>query len=182
VLVFKDITVAQELRRELAHSANHDPLTGLPNRTAFGRALAEATRQAVSEQRRHAVCFIDLDHFKPVNDQAGHAAGDALLQQVADVLRRACRAHDFVARLGGDEFVLLVDDCSLADAELAAGKLVASIASLRFTWHGLAYHIGASVGIAPITADAARDPLAEADAACYSAKSRGRGRVAIAGT
>ncbi len=177
VLVFKDATQSQELQRKLTHSANHDALTGLPNRTAFASALAEAQRQAGEERRSHMLCFIDLDRFKPVNDSAGHAAGDALLQKVAHTIRRVCRIQDFPARLGGDEFVLLLADCSLANARRVAAKLVDAIGTIDFSWNGKPYGIGASIGVAQVTADPARDALAMADAACYAAKSAGRGRV-----
>jgi diguanylate cyclase (GGDEF)-like protein len=182
VLVFKDVTDTQDAQRRLAHSARHDPLTGLPNRAAFGHALAEAQRQATAERRQHALCFIDLDRFKPVNDTAGHAAGDALLQKVAQLIRMSCRSHDFAARFGGDEFVLLLPDCPLPSAREVAHKIVDGIAALDFAWNGVPYRIGASAGVAPITAGSAHDPLAEADAACYSAKAAGRGRAMISAT
>jgi diguanylate cyclase (GGDEF)-like protein/PAS domain S-box-containing protein len=181
VLVFKDATDHQEEQRRLAHSASHDGLTGLPNRVAFARALTEACRQAGAEQREHVLCFIDLDRFKPVNDTAGHAAGDALLQKVARTIRGCCRPQDFAARMGGDEFVVLLADCSLADARGVAQKLVDCITAIDFEWSGVAYSIGASVGLAPVIAGAERDVLAMADAACYAAKAAGRGRVSAAG-
>ena len=180
VLVFKDVTDTQEQRRRLAHSAHHDALTGLPNRAAFAAALAEATRQANAEQRSHALCFIDLDRFKPVNDSAGHAAGDALLQKVAQVIRTTCRNNDFAARIGGDEFVLLLADCTIANARRVARKVVDAVAALDFGWNGTRYKIGASIGVAPVSAGMEGDPLALADAACYEAKAAGRGRVSIA--
>ncbi len=180
VLVFKDVTESQQVQRQLAHSANHDPLTGLPNRSAFTRALSEARRQADVEQRSHALCFIDLDRFKPINDTAGHAAGDALLRDVANTIRRACRSHDFAARIGGDEFVVLLADCPLPNARVVAQKIVDTIAETGFTWNGTRYDIGASIGIALIEPGSAeRDPLADADAACYAAKGAGRGRVVL---
>ena len=175
VLVFKDVTDSQALKRELAHSANHDALTGLPNRAAFARALAEAKRQALEERRSLVLCFIDLDRFKPVNDTAGHAAGDALLQKVAQVIRRHCRPDDFCGRLGGDEFVLLFADCPLEVAQRRAEAVIAAIGDIAFTWSGQAYSIGASAGLAALAN--AGDPLSEADAACYAAKGSGRGRV-----
>ena len=181
VLVFKDATDHQEAQRRLAHSANHDGLTGLPNRAAFSRALTEACRQAEADRRSHVLCFIDLDRFKPVNDTAGHAAGDALLQKVARTIRGCCRVQDFAARLGGDEFVVLLADCTLADARLVAQKIVECITALEFEWGGVRYAIGASVGIAPVLPNAERDVLAMADAACYAAKAAGRGRVSAAG-
>jgi diguanylate cyclase (GGDEF)-like protein/PAS domain S-box-containing protein len=181
VLVFKDATDHQEEQRRLAHSASHDGLTGLPNRAAFARALSEACRQVGDERREHALCFIDLDRFKPVNDTAGHAAGDALLQIIARTIRGCCRAQDFAARMGGDEFVVLLADCSQADARAVGQKIVDEVARVDFAWNGVAHHIGASVGIAAVMADAERDVLAMADAACYAAKSAGRGRVVVSG-
>lgn len=180
VLVFKDATEAQEAQRRLTHSAYHDALTRLPNRTSFASALSEACRQAEVEKRTHALCFIDLDRFKPVNDNSGHAAGDALLQKVAAVIRRSCRSNDFAARLGGDEFVLLLADCPLANAALLAQKIVEQIASIEFSWEGADYRIGASIGVTAVTGEAGRDFLAEADAACYAAKANGRGGVSVA--
>ncbi len=106
ILVFQDVTASRALQRQLAHSATHDSLTGLPNRSAFEEALKGAIETASRENRAHALCFIDLDRFKLVNDGAGHAAGDALLQRIGDVIRRGCRANDFAARIGGDEFAL----------------------------------------------------------------------------
>jgi diguanylate cyclase (GGDEF)-like protein/PAS domain S-box-containing protein len=181
VLVFKDDTDHQQEQRRLAHSANHDGLTGLPNRVAFGKALTEACRQVEEERRDHALCFIDLDRFKPVNDTAGHAAGDALLQVVAKTIRGCCRTQDFAARIGGDEFVVLLADCSLANARTVGQKIVDEITRIEFAWNGATHRIGASVGIAPVIAGAERDVLAMADAACYAAKSAGRGRVVISG-
>jgi diguanylate cyclase (GGDEF)-like protein len=156
-------------------------LTGLPNRVAFSRALSDACRQAGTEQRSHALCFIDLDRFKPVNDTAGHAAGDALLQKVARTIRGCCRTQDFAARMGGDEFVVLLADCTIADARTVAQKIVDCITAIDFEWAGASYTIGASVGFAPVLPDAERDVIAMADAACYAAKAAGRGRVAASG-
>ncbi len=181
VLVFKDATDHQEEQRRLAHSANHDGLTGLPNRAAFSRVLSEACQQVATGPRVHSLCFIDLDRFKAVNDTAGHAAGDALLQKVARTIRACCRAEDFAARMGGDEFVVLVADCAPADARRVAQKIVDGIGAIAFEWNGVSYSIGASVGIAPVLPEAERDVLAMADAACYAAKAAGRGRVAAAG-
>jgi len=181
VLVFQDTTHARALQKELAHSAMHDGLTGLPNRVAFERALTTATDQAREELREHALCFVDLDRFKLVNDSAGHAAGDALLQEIAHAIRRACRSQDFTARIGGDEFALLLADCSLVGARKAAQQVIDAIAGVRFTWHGKKYDVGASVGITAVTAKAPHitELMAQADAACYAAKNAGRNRVVV---
>jgi len=179
VLVFQDISQSRALQRELAHSANHDPLTDLPNRAAFDRALNLALASAEGGNRRHCLLYIDLDRFKPVNDTAGHAAGDALLKQVAETIRGACRGHDLAARLGGDEFAVLLEDCPLANGKLVGQKIVRAIGALIFSWNGRDYRIGASVGVAAILpkTQSPATSLSEADAACYAAKGQGRGCV-----
>ena len=176
VLVFKDVTSFQEAQRQLTHSANHDVLTGLPNRSALARALSEVSKPAACQETA-ALCFIDLDRFKPVNDTAGHAAGDELLKIVAQVIRTSCRTQDFAARLGGDEFVVLLENCPIANAERVAGKIVAAIAAIDFEWNGKHYSIGASVGVTAVGSGSPDEALARADAACYAAKASGRGRV-----
>jgi diguanylate cyclase (GGDEF)-like protein/PAS domain S-box-containing protein len=181
VVVFQDITRSRNLQRELAHSASHDLLTGLPNRAAFDQALQGAAALAREENRQHALCYIDLDYFKQVNDTAGHAAGDELLKHIADLIRQSCRNGDFAARIGGDEFVLLLLDCSLDDARIVCEKLVQAISRFVFTWEGQSFTVGASVGITAVTF---REPSTsqltkQADAACYAAKRDGRGRVRL---
>ncbi len=179
VLVFQDITQSRALQRQLVHSASHDVLTGLPNRAAFDRAMSAATASARDGQRQHCLLYVDLDRFKPVNDTAGHAAGDALLKQVAETIRGACRGHDLAARLGGDEFAVLLEDCPLANGRKVAEKIVRAIASLAFSWNGRTYRIGASIGVTVIKSrsESGLGYLGEADAACYAAKAGGRGQV-----
>ena len=181
VLVFQDVTQSRAMQRELAHSATHDDLTGLPNRAAFERALNGAIASAQDGGRGHCLLYIDLDRFKPVNDNAGHAAGDALLKQVAQTIRGSCRSHDVAARIGGDEFAVLLHDCPAEVGQRIAEKVVRAIASLAFGWAGRTYHIGASVGLTMVTGEPASSLgfMGEADAACYAAKARGRG-VAVA--
>ncbi|MBJ7579117.1 PAS domain S-box protein [Devosia sp. MC532] len=177
VLVFQDMSESRSLQRQLAHSATHDMLTGIPNRAAFDRALAEVIGIAQAEAREHVLIYIDLDRFKPVNDTAGHAAGDSLLKLVAQTIRGACRQSDLAARIGGDEFALLLRDCPLTIGLNLAQKVVAQIAAIQFMWEGRAYSIGASAGVTTITAKPphAVGFLGEADAACYAAKAAGRG-------
>jgi len=183
VLVFQDVTQSRAMQRQLAHSASHDPLTNLPNRAAFEGALATAIASARDGLHRHCLLYIDLDRFKPVNDSAGHAAGDALLQQVAKTIRGCCRNHDMAARIGGDEFAVLLSDCPVANARTVAEKIVRAVGALDFVWGGRTYRVGASVGIAEISRDAASPlgPMGEADAACYAAKARGRATVVAFG-
>lgn len=183
VLVFQDVTQSRTMQRELAHSATHDDLTGLPNRAAFERALNGAIGSARDGQHRHCLLYIDLDRFKPVNDTAGHAAGDALLKQVAQTIRGSCRSHDVAARIGGDEFAVLLSDCPSAVGQRIADKIVRAVAALAFGWAGRTYHVGASIGLT-VVSDTPASPLGfmgEADAACYAAKARGRGMAVAFG-
>ena len=151
------------------------------NRLAFETALARVTEQARREQRTHALCLIDLDRFKAINDGAGHAAGDAVLRRVADLLRRSCRKLDFAARIGGDEFALLLSDCPVNAAARVTQGLVDAVAALELEWDGRRYSIGASIGITTIgnQSPGLAEILAEADSACYASKAAGRGRVTV---
>jgi diguanylate cyclase (GGDEF)-like protein/PAS domain S-box-containing protein len=181
VLVFQDVTESRRVQRELAHLASHDPLTGLPNRVALETALEGCVAAAPNGGLGNCLLFIDLDRFKPVNDASGHAAGDALLCQVARTIQENCRGRDLCARLGGDEFAVLLRDCSPPDAKLLADKLVRAIADLDFNWAGRSHRIGASIGMTVIRSDCVPDLgfLGEADAACYAAKDAGRGTAIV---
>lgn len=163
----------------LAFEALHDPLTGLYNRRAFERALDEVLAVPRRSTDQIALCFIDLDHFKLINDVAGHAAGDALLRQVAGLIPLRVRAQDMVCRLGGDEFVLILRGCSGDDARHIAGGLCEAIAALHFEWEGVAFAVSGSFGLTHVTdaLSGASAVLKAADAACYAAKHRGRNQV-----
>ncbi|MGE0241524.1 MAG: diguanylate cyclase [Parvibaculaceae bacterium] len=181
IVVFNDLTKINADRRKVARSALHDGLTGLPNRGAFIEKLAIALVEAREEGRTHALCFIDLDRFKLVNDRGGHAAGDALLSHVAKIIALSCSSKDVPARLGGDEFAVLIRDCSASEAAKAAGDIVHAIGNIEFRWDTQLFRIGASIGATMIT-DAStclEDMLNEADQACYQVKNSGRGQVFI---
>ena len=126
-----------------------------------------------------AVLFIDLDHFKPVNDRGGHAAGDAMLVAVAAAMSSAVRATDLVARLGGDEFAVLLARCTAAAALRTAENVRAAVAAVVLPWGGEQFSVGASLGVASLAEDTPSIDawLALADAACYAAKADGRGVV-----
>ena len=179
VLVFHDVTETLSLARELSHQAAHDALTGVPNRREFERRLAELLERAAQDGLGHAVCYLDLDQFKVVNDTCGHVAGDELLRQVTQLIRRMLRAGDMLARLGGDEFGLILQACPLDDAVRIAEKIREAIADLRFVWDGKQFTIGVSIGLvmAPGKGQDLGALLAAADAACYAAKEGGRNRV-----
>lgn len=183
VMVVRDGTQHRKMQRELSYRASHDGLTGLPNRSAFEQQLRKAIDDAVDNQSKHALCLIDLDHFKAVNDGAGHAAGDQLLKEVAGVLRKCCRKSDFAARIGGDEFVVVLNNCNMRVARSIAKKMVKELAGLSFKWQDQTFKIGASIGLASITneSDGAHALYKMADAACYAAKRKGRNCVIVAG-
>lgn len=169
----------EEATGQLAYQALHDPLTGLPNRRAFEQALEEMVVASRRADDRGALCFIDLDRFKVVNDTAGHAAGDALLRKVADLIRQRLRAEDIVCRIGGDEFAMILRGCTSADAYRIANGLCEAVHELRFVWEGSEFRIGASIGFAIIdgTMESVAEVLHAADHACYAVKRQGRGRV-----
>jgi diguanylate cyclase (GGDEF)-like protein/PAS domain S-box-containing protein len=178
VAVYADISDLKSTQQYLEKLANYDTLTGLPNRML----LADRLRQAIAHARRQeqllAVCFLDLDGFKPVNDRHGHGIGDQLLVQVAGRLRQAVRADDTVARLGGDEFVLLLSDLStVEECERALERIIADLgAPYAVGAHTL--RISASIGVAIYPFDDAEPDmlLRLADHAMYRAKQDGRSR------
>ncbi|WP_380028775.1 diguanylate cyclase domain-containing protein [Dactylosporangium vinaceum] len=171
---------------ELRHLALHDPLTGLANRALFWERVEHAFATHQRAGRTFAVLFIDLDGFKPVNDRLGHTAGDAVLCQVAERLRRATRSADTVARLGGDEFAVLVEQLETqGDAGIAAHRIITAVEQPLEPGAGLPaaateLPVTASVGVA-LSGDAldVDDILRRADTAMYAAKSSGKGRYVI---
>jgi len=181
VLVFHDVTDTRRMAKQLAHDAAHDPLTLLVNRREFERRLERELKSAKQYGSRHALCYIDLDQFKIVNDTAGHAAGDELLKQVRKLLAGKFRERDTLARLGGDEFALLLDNCALEEAIRLSEIIVKTFREYRFEWQDRTFQVGASIGLVPVTAEAESTAqlLAQADVACYTAKDLGRSRVHV---
>ena len=175
----EDVTVEHARRERLAWTSTHDSLTGLTNRAAFEVLLEQATRRALREP--FCALFIDLDRFKQVNDTGGHAAGDALLREVAKVLVAQVRKSDTVARLGGDEFAVLLNDCRLPDAQVLAERMRAAVLAYELPWEGARHRVGASIGMVAVDG-AVMTPvevMRAADTACYAAKRQGRNQVAL---
>jgi diguanylate cyclase (GGDEF)-like protein/PAS domain S-box-containing protein len=181
LIVYEDITETRLLNEQIVYQADHDALTGLANRNKFDRYLKRAITLAHQENSEHALCYLDLDQFKIVNDTCGHLAGDELLRQLGDLLRRHIRQYDFVSRLGGDEFGILMYNCPPAKAYLACEKLRDLIKDFTFAWEDRSFTIGVSIGVSSINIASgnAVDLLKEADAACYAAKEKGRNRVHV---
>lgn len=178
----RDITEEYFLTKKIAYQAAYDSLTNLLNRNEFDSRLQDAVSLAKEDNARFVLCYLDLDQFKLVNDTAGHMVGDQLLTDLAQVLKQKVRPDDVLGRLGGDEFGLLMQDCTLQDAQAFCEILVATIQSFRFHWQDSQFRVGVSVGIVAF-ADAnytAEELLSRADLACYKAKDAGRGRVYVA--
>src|SRR5579872_18438 len=179
VLVFHDVSEARELNRRLSYHASHDVLTGLVNRREFENRMERALKSAKARETSYALCCLDLDQFKIVNDTCGHSAGDALLGQVGALLKSKVRWRDTLARLGGDEFGILLESCSLDEAMRTAEALREAVRNFKFTWEERVFRLGASIGVVPITADNedVASILSAADSACQAAKEGGRNRV-----
>jgi diguanylate cyclase (GGDEF)-like protein len=163
----------------LVYQASHDALTGLINRREFEQRLERTLLSALQQDREHALCYMDLDQFKVINDSCGHAAGDELLRQLALLLKGHLRESDTLARLGGDEFALLLENCSIPDALAVADMFRAEVQRFRFKWGDRIFAIGMSVGMVAINRDSgtAASLLSAADAACFVAKDRGRNQI-----
>ena len=179
VLVFHDVSEARELNRRLSYHASHDVLTGLVNRREFEHRMERALKSAKARETSYALCYLDLDQFKIINDTCGHSAGDALLGQVGALLKSKVRWRDTLARLGGDEFGILLESCSLDEAMRTAEALREAVRNFKFTWEERTFRLGASIGVVPISADNAdvASVLSAADSACQAAKEAGRNRV-----
>jgi len=179
VLVFHDVSESRELNRRLSYHASHDVLTGLVNRREFETRLERALKSAKARETSYALCYVDIDQFKIVNDTCGHSAGDALLGQVGALLKSKVRWRDTLARLGGDEFGVLLESCSLEEALRTAETLRESIRNFRYTWEDRTFKLSASIGVVPITAENedVASVLSAADSACGAAKESGRNRV-----
>ncbi|MFT6249838.1 MAG: diguanylate cyclase (GGDEF)-like protein, partial [Paraglaciecola sp.] len=163
-------------QKELTYQANHDVLSGLVNRRGFELHLSYAMETKQAENAEHVFCYLDLDQFKVINDTCGHIAGDELLRQISQLLKKHIRKHDVLARLGGDEFGILMVNCGIEDAKSIAQKLIDKVSRYRFLWEDKPFAISVSIGIAPVSdcINNANDLLRNADIACYAAKDAGR--------
>lgn len=181
ILTQVDVTEARRLNDETSHQAKHDQLTGLVNRREFNVRLERVIQAAQHSQTEHALCFIDLDQFKVVNDTCGHAAGDELLRQIASLLQTNTRSRDTLARFGGDEFIILMEYCSVDQAFKACEQIVSLLSDFRFHHLHYSFSVGGSIGLTIVdqfTSDAS-EAIKNADIACYQAKDAGRNRVEI---
>jgi diguanylate cyclase (GGDEF)-like protein/PAS domain S-box-containing protein len=176
VIVFRDVSVAQAMARQITHSAEHDYLTGLPNRMLLNDRIGQAIASAQRRKKQVAVLFLDLDGFKHINDSLGHPIGDKLLQSIAKRLTATVRGADTVSRQGGDEFVVLLADLSHADdAVIMAARMLRTVAESHCVDpHDL--HVTTSIGVSIYPDDGldAETLIKNADTAMYQAKENGR--------
>jgi len=181
VVLLHDVSEQRGLARQMSYQATHDALTGLVNRREFERRLEEAIEGGHRGDGQHVLCYLDLDHFKVVNDTSGHLAGDSMLREVAKLLRDAVRDSDTVSRLGGDEFGMLLVGCPLEKARQIADDVCRAVGDHRFVWRDRIFNIGVSVGLVEISRESGtlEELLTAADSACYVAKKQGSGRVAV---
>jgi diguanylate cyclase (GGDEF)-like protein/PAS domain S-box-containing protein len=176
VTVFRDVTTTRDLAHQMVHSAQHDVLTNLPNRALLNDCISQSISLARRQGRAIAVLFLDLDHFKYINDSLGHAVGDQLLQCVAERLQGSVRDSDTVSRQGGDEFVILLSEIAHPEnAATSASKILHSIGS-PYCVAGHDIHIDGSIGMSIYPADGldAESLIKNADTAMYHAKECGR--------
>lgn len=174
VATFNNVTTERELEAELAHLATHDALTGLPNRVLLQDRLDVALARLQRQSGSLSVFFLDLDGFKPINDQHGHAVGDALLVEVAERIRRVVRASDTAARIGGDEFVVISEGLTADEAQRLARRISETVAEPMLLGElevGVTGCIGVTLTDDP--AAKAEQLLSQADQAMYRAKRRG---------
>lgn len=181
VVVLRDVTQMRHMARRMEFLARHDALTGLLNRREFEVRLQQALDNARNDNDIYTLCYMDMDQFKIVNDTCGHVAGDELLKQLAQLLRSKVRNSDVLARLGGDEFGLILDGCSIKQAQELTEGLREAMADYRFSWRERSFGVGVSIGLVPVTASSGSivDLLSAADSACYVAKDKGRNTVHV---
>ncbi len=181
VMIFRDVTEKRTMQKTLDWQAKHDPLTGLINRREFDNRLNKIISNPDKSEREHALCFIDLDRFKLINDSCGHQAGDELLKKISNRLKKIARDTDTIARLGGDEFAVLMYSCNIDKAKLIAEIFREEAFNIKFNWYGKHFSITASIGIVPL--NESTESLTElqrvADLVCYRAKGAGGNRIEV---
>lgn len=181
LVVCRDITETRKLSEQLVYQATHDELTELVNRREFERRLSNLLGSPEGREGQHALCYLDMDQFKVINDTCGHTAGDELLRQISHLISGLIRSRDTLARLGGDEFAVIMEHCPLGQAAQLAERVREAVDKFRFYWHEQRFTVGVSIGVVPVGTDgkSLQQLLSMADTACYAAKDRGRNRVYV---
>lgn len=179
IVMLRDISNERKLNQKLQYQANHDSLTGCTNRYYFEHRLQELMTDLPRTNRQHAICYMDLDQFKVINDTCGHTAGDLLLQELTENLRSLVRKGDVLSRLGGDEFGLIIVDAAPIDARRVANSLYEFFQNYVFTADDKSFAVRASIGVVFVDQNSGplNEVLSAADIACYEAKDAGRNSV-----
>lgn len=177
----EDISTRKKSEEQLKHIALHDTLTGMYNRYYFDIELGKFSNDAARSGNIHSLLYIDLDHFKIINDSQGHHQGDLVLQEVSRLLSECSRKNDILCRIGGDEFAILLSNTNTDDAKLVAKELCESLVNSSFTFNQQTYKISCSIGISSINGKASCSDtyLQHADIAMFAAKEKGRNRAHI---
>ena len=180
-IVSEDISERHKLSQRLSYQASHDALTGLINRHEFERRTQQLLDTIIEDKAQHVMCYLDLDQFKIINDSCGHLAGDTLLKNISSLLPLKIRKGDTLARLGGDEFGILMEHCSIDQAQSIAESIRQLIEDFKFIWQEKSYSIGVSIGLVIIddNIDSIVSIMSRADTACYAAKDAGRNRLVV---
>jgi len=179
--VFSDITEMKNTQERLRHYAHHDPLTNLPNRLLFSNRITHAIQRATRNKQHFAVIFLDLDHFKDINDTLGHHIGDSLLKEVAKRIKMSIRIDDTLARIGGDEFLILLENIQKDNDVIKVVEKIKKSLQPKFELENQIIHITASMGVAlyPTDGQDVDTLLKNSDAAMYSSKEQGRNRYSF---
>lgn len=182
-LVIQDVTNDRAAMQELYNQASRDSLTGLYNRKSFQEFLEVSLSEDAASKKTSVLCYMDLDHFKTVNDVCGHAAGDELLKQIADLFSKRVRSTDRLARTGGDEFAILLSGCSVDRAKVIFGRILEDVQGYRFTWNQNTFQVGVSMGALEFDSSYRITDMGSlmlsADEACYTAKKLGRNQLYV---
>lgn len=179
VIVFREVRKSSHLSSHSSWQINHDFLTGLINRPYFEKCLSQAVTTAGEADANHALCYLDFDHFKVINETLNYAAGDEFLKQVSAILQQRIRRTDVLARLGGDEFGLILHQCNLDQALCVLQTICKEIQSFKFVWQDKTFSFSVSAGISLLNAQSNNPSqiLTGAKSACEVAKSKGRNRI-----
>lgn len=182
-LVIQDVTDHRAAMEDLYQQASRDSMTGLLNRKSFQESLKEVLGSGQEAKNVNVLCYLDLDHFKTVNDVCGHAAGDELLKQIADLFSRRVRSTDKLARTGGDEFAILLVGCGVGRATKVLERILQDVQAFRFTWNQNTFQVGVSIGVVEFDSESRVTDMGRlmmnADDACYMAKKLGRNQLYI---
>ena len=181
VFVLRDDAERRREEERLSWEATHDSLTQLLNRRAFNASLTKVLSEPSQQEASSVLMLIDLDHFKPVNDEGGHLLGDEMLRRLSDLFKESVRQSDTVARLGGDEFGIILPACGLARAKTLAERLRTGVETLEIVQDGRMFGVTASIGMTElvITDREPKDVVARADEGAYLAKAQGRNQVVV---